>query len=117
MISELSRLDAYRGEPVTPTSQLGIYMKGAIEHRQKPVVERMQYFFKYLDAEDLTISQDAYMEFAAADYSAVRQVAKKLPAKTLFGWLQDPNTLPSRYGLYGLLAGHLRHEGKRPGDS
>ena len=106
VLTDLSRLDAYRGEPVTPTSQLGIYMKGALENRQKPITDRLNYFFTYLDAEDLTISQDAYMEFASADYPSVRKVAKTLPAKTLFGWLEDPNTLPSRYGLYGLLAGH-----------
>ena len=114
VLTDLSRLDAYRGEPVTPASQLGLYMKGAIENREKPIVERLQFFFKYLDAEDLTISQDAYTEFASADYPSVRKVAKVLPTKTLFDWLEDPNTLPSRYGLYGLLAGHCGQPEKAP---
>ena len=36
--------------------------------------------------------------------------ASKLPAETLLKWMKDPNTRPTRYGLYGLMLGHC---GKR----
>jgi hypothetical protein len=99
-------LDAYRGEPVPAGSQLAEYLKGAIEVRQKDPIARLRYFFDYLDSPDLVISADALNEFGYADYKEVRTLAEKLPADKLLKWLKDPNTPPSRFGLYGLMFGH-----------
>ncbi len=99
-------LDPYRGEQVSADSQLPDYLKGAIEVREKDIPTRLAYFFKHLEDKDSVISSDAYSEFASADYKDVRLVAEKLPPATLLTWLKDPNTRPTRYGLYGLMIGH-----------
>jgi hypothetical protein len=99
-------LDAYRGEAVDATSKLGDYLKGAIASREKPMTERLRYFFDHLDAPDLLISTDAMNEFAYAEYKDVRTLAESLPAAKVLGWIKDPNTPQSRLGLYGLLMGH-----------
>lgn len=101
-----SVVDAYRGEVVPAGSQLADYLKGAIEVKQKDAVARLRYFFDYLDSPDLVISADALNEFGYADYKEVRQLAETLPADKVMRWLKDPNTPPSRYGLYGLFIGH-----------
>ncbi len=99
-------VDASRGEVVPTGSQLAAYLKGAIDVRQKDATARLRYFFDYLDSPDLVISADALNEFGSADYKEVRALAETLPADKLMRWLKDPNTPPSRYGLYGLMAGH-----------
>ncbi|MGL6072704.1 MAG: hypothetical protein ACRC8S_00955 [Fimbriiglobus sp.] len=99
-------LDAYRGEQLESNTKLGEYLKGAIASREKPMAERLRYFFEYLDAQEFLISSDAMNEFAYADYKDVRAMAEKLPAKKVLGWLKDPSTSPTRLGLYGLFIGH-----------
>jgi hypothetical protein len=100
------QLDPYRGESVPTDSKLPEYLRGAIDVRTKSTVERLEYFFKYLEDQDIVVSTDAYSEFGYADYKEVREVAPRLPAETLLKWLKDPNTRGSRLGLYGLLLGH-----------
>ena len=101
-----AQIDAYRGETVRQDSKLAEYLKGAIEVRSKDSTTRLRYFFDYLDNGDLTISSDALNEFGYADYKEVRDLATKIPADKVLKWLTDPNTSPSRFGLYGLLLGH-----------
>ena len=98
--------DPYRGDPIGAKGELATYMKGAMDLRDKPMPERLQYYFKFLDNQDIQISGDAFLEFANADYKDVRAVAAKLPADTLVAWLNDPSTPPSHFGLYGMLLGH-----------
>jgi hypothetical protein len=99
-------VDAYRGVEISAESKLADYLKGAIAVREKDAVTRLRYFFNYLDAPELEINSDAFMEFGNADYNDVRKLATTLPKEKVFGWLKDPNTLSSRFGLYGLFAGH-----------
>ena len=101
-----AQLDAYRGEPVKADSQLAVYLKGAIEVRQKDPVARLRYFFDYLDSPDVTISTDAMNEFGYAAYKEVRQLSETLPAAKVIGWLKDKETPASRFGLYGLFIAH-----------
>lgn len=100
------KLDPYRGEAVKADSKLPEYIKGAIALKGKDTLTRLRYFFDFLESPDITISADAYNEFAAVDYKDVRALAEKLPADTLLKWLKDPNTRGSRFGLYGLMIGH-----------
>ena len=48
---------------------------------------------------------DAYREYARSDYNDYQEMAKKLPGKTITGWLEDPKTPTYRYGLYATLLG------------
>lgn len=100
------QIDPYRGESFSPDSKLPEYLKGAIDIRQKDAATRLRYFFDYLESPDITISSDAYGEFAMADYKEIRDVAAKLPSELILKWLKDPNTRGSRFGLYGLILGH-----------
>jgi hypothetical protein len=99
-------IDPYRGEAVAPESKIAEYLKGALAVRDKDVPTRLQYFFKYLDSPEAAISVDALMEFGNADYKDTQAVYAKFPAETVVKWLKDPNTQPSRYGLYGSILGH-----------
>lgn len=105
------QLDAYRGEEVPAESKMPEYLKGAIAVRSKDAITRLSYFFEHIEANDLVISSDAYSEFGYADYKDVRALADKwkddpLKAKQILGWLKDPNTRATRFGLYGMLLGH-----------
>jgi len=99
-------LDPYRGEEIKGASKLGEYLKGAIEAREKDALTRLRFFFDYLNAGELIINSDAYMEFGNTDYKDILKVAPSLPADRLLKWLKDPGTPASRHGLYGLLLGH-----------
>lgn len=100
------KIDAYRGVALRTESKIAEYLKGSLENKDRDLTTRLLYFFKYLDADDLDIANDAFLEFANADYTAIRPVASKLSPDTLVKWLLDPNTPVSRFGLYGSLLGH-----------
>ncbi|HLW64886.1 MAG TPA: hypothetical protein VKS79_06155 [Gemmataceae bacterium] len=100
------KLDAYRGVALRADSKIAEYLKGALAVKNKDVVTRLRFFFDYLDSGDIDISNDAYLEFALADYRDYRPLAEKLPPNKLVKWLQDENTPLSRYGLYGSMLGH-----------
>lgn len=99
-------IDPYRGEAVAPESKIAEYLKGAITVREKDTATKLQYFFKYLDSPENTIAMDAFMEFGNADYKEALPAYSKFPPETVVKWLKDPNTPPSRYGLYGSILGH-----------
>lgn len=100
------QLDIYRGVPFKADSRIGEYLKGAIALKDKDWPSRLKFFFKYLDDSDVEVSNDAYSEFAAADYKDVRAASADFSADKLRRWLKDPATPASRYGLYGMLLGH-----------
>jgi hypothetical protein len=66
---------------------------------------RLPYFIKSLEADDETIANDAYYEFANAPYEDIVAIKDQFPREKIRRWVLDPNTPPSRLGLYGLLLG------------
>jgi hypothetical protein len=100
------KIDPYRGVAVKADCDVGAYIKGAVEVKDKKVGERLKFFFKYLDSDEVEISNDAYKEFGNADYKDYKDMAKDLPAGTLVKWLKDPNTPSFRFGLYASMLGH-----------
>jgi hypothetical protein len=100
------KLDAYRGVPLSKDSKIDVYLKGALEIKDKDASTRLSYFFKFLDATEVDVSQDAFMEFAASDYKDYRHLAEKLSPESIAKWLQDEGTPVSRFGLYGSMLGH-----------
>ncbi|HEY8505281.1 MAG TPA: hypothetical protein VIL46_11910 [Gemmataceae bacterium] len=100
------KVDPYRGVAVRADSKIASYLKGAIAVREKPLAEQLKYFFRFLNDPDPDIANDAYTEFGNADYKEYRPMAEELPADVVVGWLKDPNTPASRYGLYGSMLGH-----------
>jgi len=101
-----TRIDPYRGIACKPNSKVAVYLQKALEVKDKPVGERLRFFFDYLDSADVDVSNDAYKEFGNADYPDYRDMAKSLPADRLIKWLRDPETPGFRYGLYASMLGH-----------
>jgi hypothetical protein len=104
------RIDPYRGVAVRSDCDIAGYINGALKVKDAKPAERLAFYFKYLDDPELEISNDAYKEFANADYKDARDMAKGLPADKLVKWLEDPNTPAFRYGLYASLLGHSGKE-------
>ena len=99
-------LDPFRGVETTNGDELVKYLTGAMAHLNKPVSERLRYAFDFLNSGEFEVSMDAYREFARADYKDYKDIAAKFPPEVLVGWLKDPKTSPTRYGLYASLLGH-----------
>ncbi len=98
--------DPYRADPLGKSGELAEYMKGSLAIKDKPMSERLEYYYKFLDAQDLQVSGDAFLEFAMADYKDVREACKKLSMDTVAKRLVDPNTPAAHIGLYSLMLGH-----------
>ena len=98
------RLDPYRGVPVKSDAVVK-YLQGSLALDAKDRTRVLLYYFDYLDHRDPDISGDAFLEFAKASDQEIGQVAPKLSAARLRGWLQDPNTPAARLGLYAFLLG------------
>src|SRR5437879_6344093 len=62
------KIDPYRGVPVQADSDMVKYLQGALAVKDKPIGERLRFYFDYLDNKEVEISNDAYKEFANADY-------------------------------------------------
>jgi hypothetical protein len=100
------KIDPYRGVPVKGNADIVKYLQGAVKVKDKPIGERLRFFFDYLDNPDFEISTDAYKEFGNADYKDYKEMAKHLPATKIAKWLQDPETPTFRFGLYASMLGH-----------
>jgi hypothetical protein len=100
------KIDPYRGVPVQADSDMVKYLEGALAVKDKLIGERLRFYFDFLDNKEVEIANDAYKEFANADYKDYRDMAKKLSADKIAGWLADPNTAAFRYGLYASMLGH-----------
>ena len=99
-------VDPLQGIEVGSDSELVKYLKGAIALKDAPQPKRLRYAFDFLNSSEVDVALDAYREYAKADYSDYKEMAKSLPADTLAKWLLDEKTPPYRYGLYASLLGH-----------
>ena len=68
-------------------------------------IERLAYFLDFLQHPELTVSNDAYAEFASAPYEIITPLRDRMPRDKLRQWVVDPETPVTRIGLYGLLLG------------
>jgi len=72
---------------------------------EAPAQKRLAYFLKFLEFSDPLVSSDAYAEFANAPYKDISPLGPTLPREKLREWVANPETSPTRLGLYGLLLG------------
>jgi len=100
------KIDPYRGLAVKGDGDMGAYLKGALAVKGEKPNRRLRFFFDYLDNPDVEISNDAYKEFANADYKDYRDMARELPPDRVARWLKDPGTPNFRIGLYASMLGH-----------
>jgi hypothetical protein len=106
-------IDAYRGVPIKTAAGVE-YVQKVLKLDPKNTTENLLFFFQYLDCADKEVANDAFMEFAKASDVEIGQVAKKLPADKLRGWLKDKETPPERVGLYSFLLGACGNKDDAP---
>jgi hypothetical protein len=100
------KVDPYKVVAVAKDADVVKYVKGAQELKDEKIGKRLRFFFDFLDNPDLEISNDAYKEFANADYKDYRDMAKDLPAERVAKWLTEEKTPAFRIGLYASMLGH-----------
>ncbi len=86
------------------------YVRQSPSPELRPKADRLAYFFRFLDTSIPVISNDAFGEFARADFEDVKQLLDKLPhdkvRTKVRKWLADPNPqLVVRRAFYGMLLG------------
>jgi len=92
-------------DPTPITSDAVAYVRNA-PASDAPTPERLAYYLEYLEHEDTRISNDAFAEFAVAQYDDVAAAVKgRLSPERVRGWLADPQVEITRIGFYGLLLG------------
>jgi hypothetical protein len=99
-----NKLDPYRGVEVK-SDDAAKYLKGALALNPKESARNLLYYFDYLEHADKNIATDAFLEFAKSSDLEIGQVAPKLSAAKLRGWLQDSKTPDIRLGMYAFLLG------------
>jgi len=103
-------IDPYRGMALKANSPLPGYLQGALQVKDKPIGQRLRYFFDFLDSSDIEVSNDAYKEFGNTDYKDFQGMAKTLPAEKVVKWLTSKETATFRMGLYASMLGHCGKE-------
>jgi len=71
------------------------------ERREK----RLAWFLQYLEHPELLVSNDAYGEFAAAQYKTIRPLKDQMPREKLKEWIANEETPVTRIALYGMMLG------------
>jgi len=93
-----------------PISEIGFqYLKQA-PAPETAKTKRLKYFLKFLEYPDPLLANDAYSEFAAANYEDLVLIKDAFSRERLRKWINDPDTLASRLGLYGLMLGLAGNE-------
>ena len=100
------KIDPFRGLALKADTKLPAYLRSAMKIKDKPLAQRLRFFFDYLDNSDVEISNDAYKEFGYANYTDFKPIARELPAARVVKWLKDPDTPSFRIGLYASMLGH-----------
>jgi hypothetical protein len=98
------RLQPFAGFPVQSAATVDYLKEILALNKEGP--QALAFFFRHLHHPNPEVSQDAFQEWANANYQDYRAAAQKLPAEKIARWLKDPQTPPSRHGLLASLLGH-----------
>ena len=96
--------DPHTGRSVRSQALLD-YLKGIEMLKGKENSQVLQFLFQYLDHEDQTLADDAYLEFIRSSDADIGKAAKALAPEKLRGLVQNPKTSPERLSLYAFLLG------------
>lgn len=97
------RVDVYQGRTVTSPALLA-YLEGARAF-EKDRTKALLYYFRFLDHEDETVAQDAFLELARSADKEIGEVMRHLPADRLRRLIENPKTPPEALSLYAFLLG------------
>jgi hypothetical protein len=88
-----------------PLSPAGIDYLGRITELPAAGADRLAFFQNYLQHEDPLLAQDAYEEFARADYADVKALSPRMYHDRLVTWIKDTEINPTRRRLYLTMLG------------
>jgi hypothetical protein len=71
----------------------------------KDPVERLKFYYPYLQDDDPMLSRDSYDEFAITPYDEIKKLKPELNHDELVQWLEDPELPTDRKRLYLTLLG------------
>ena len=92
------------GSPLEVTKTSYKYLANAPGPKE-PQKKRLAYYLKYLEFPDQLVSNDAFAEFANADYKDITMLADVMPRDRIRKWVGSDDTPVTRLGFYGLLLG------------
>ena len=98
------KLDIVHSSPITENSA-GDYLRGSLKIDDRDRTAVLQYCYKYLDAADPEVADDAFHEFAKATDQEIVQIAGKLSPDKFRTAIGDPRTPADRVGMYAYLLG------------
>lgn len=70
-----------------------------------PVPRRLEFYAGYLEHQDELLAEDAFREFASAEFKDVKAAASSFSSANLREWLTNERIPGARKGLYGLMLG------------
>lgn len=88
--------------PITDRSEKYIV---AVTGLSDDPVERLRFFYDYLEDKDSMLARDTYDEFAIAPYSAIKALAPEMDHGQLIKWLQEPEMTADRKRMYLTMLG------------
>jgi hypothetical protein len=98
------KLDPHTGRSVRSPALLE-YLKGIESLKGKDNSQVLQFLYQYIDHEDQTLADDAYLEFIRSSDADIGKAAKSLAPDKLRRLVQNPKTSPERLSLYAFLLG------------
>ncbi len=88
-----------------PLSERGeAYIEQVTELADSPI-ERLRFYYKYLQDDEEMLARDAYDEFAVTPYAVVKQLAPEIDRDQLIRWISDPEMATDRKRLYLTMLG------------
>ncbi len=96
---------AWTWDAPQPISEIGFYYLKQAPGPEAAKDKRLRYFLKFLEYPDPLLATDAYSEFAKANYDDLVLIKDAFSRKKIQTWIENPDTLASRLGLYGLMLG------------
>jgi hypothetical protein len=81
------------------------YLKASLRIDDRDRIAVLQFCYKYLDAIEADVANDAFFEFARATDLEIAQLAGKLAPEKLRTLLNDPKTPADRLGIFAYLLG------------
>lgn len=88
--------------PVTPRVEAYVAKIGELPDDD---VQRLEYYYQFLQDEESVLARDAYDEFAVAPYATVKALAPKINHPELVEWIRDPELPTDRRRLYLTMLG------------
>jgi len=88
--------------PVSPRAETYV---GKITELADDDLERLRFYYQFLQDEEAMLARDAYDEFAVAPYASVKKLAPEMNHPQLIKWISDPELPTDRRRLYLTMLG------------